>query len=256
MRLRTVWIHVGWAPSASRSASGRPPASSRYLPLASYTDNLRGLGLDNSDLAGDGNDRLVDRVASRAKQRHGGTDGGTPPGRRLPRLHPGSRPRREGATCRPVATARRPLQARGTQSRPLIHSATVRIILARGFKATGTDRAIRSRSGPSSQSTKTCLSRSQDLFRVVPRESVAYRYGVRPAAGTGHTPRSKLSSLWPVRTDTWPDGSHTEVSASDEHHSSTSGPHWTDKDRRPTRVSAGQAPFDLARPKGFEPLTF
>ncbi len=33
-------------------------------------------------------------------------------------------------------------------------------------------------------------------------------------------------------------------------------PQGTDKDRRPTRVSAGQAPYDLARPKGFEPPTF
>lgn len=49
---------------------------------------------------------------------------------------------------------------------------------------------------------------------------------------------------------------HAEGSASDEHHRSTPGLQWTKEGRHPTRISAGRAPFDLARPKGFEPPTF
>jgi hypothetical protein len=42
----------------------------------------------------------------------------------------------------------------------------------------------------------------------------------------------------------------------DEHRRSTKRPTGTETDRRLTRISAGQTPYDLARPKGFEPLTF
>jgi hypothetical protein len=48
----------------------------------------------------------------------------------------------------------------------------------------------------------------------------------------------------------------TNGSETDEHPRSTWSPQWTDLERRLARVSAGQAPFDVARPKGLEPLTF
>jgi hypothetical protein len=41
-----------------------------------------------------------------------------------------------------------------------------------------------------------------------------------------------------------------------DHFRNTSGPQWTDKQRRLIYVSAAQPPLDLARPKGLEPLTF
>jgi hypothetical protein len=69
-------------------------------------------------------------------------------------------------------------------------------------------------------------------------------------------PKIRTGEDRPAQTNNRADGPRTGVSASDEHHRSTSGPHWTNKDQRPTHVSAGQALFDLARPKGFEPLTF
>ena len=45
-------------------------------------------------------------------------------------------------------------------------------------------------------------------------------------------------------------------SETDEHRRSTTGPQWTNLERSVTCVSAGQIPDDVARPKGFEPLTF
>ena len=47
--------------------------------------------------------------------------------------------------------------------------------------------------------------------------------------------------------DSW----HAVAAALDRDHAQ-----WTDKDQPLTRVSAGQRPLDLARPKGLEPLTF
>ena len=41
-----------------------------------------------------------------------------------------------------------------------------------------------------------------------------------------------------------------------EHIWNTSGPQWTNEERRLIYVSAGQPPLDVARPKGLEPLTF
>ncbi len=48
----------------------------------------------------------------------------------------------------------------------------------------------------------------------------------------------------------------TDNSGTDEHPRSTWSPQWTNLEGRPTRVSAGQMPFDVARPKGLEPPTF
>src|SRR5258705_91406 len=41
-----------------------------------------------------------------------------------------------------------------------------------------------------------------------------------------------------------------------EHIWNTSGPQWTNKEKRLIYVSAGQPPLDLVRPKGLEPPTF
>jgi hypothetical protein len=96
---------------------------------------------------------------------------------------------------------------------------------------------------------------AQDLVRVVRvnQTPVDAASGREPALGQ----RKDQDCPGLAGTDLYLAGQiRTEVSASDEHHRSTPGPHWTNKDRRLTHVSAGQAPSDLARPKGFEPLTF
>jgi probable F420-dependent oxidoreductase len=50
-------------PVAAR-AIGRPAVAKPYLGLTNYTSNLRTLGFDDADLAGDGSDRLIDALVA------------------------------------------------------------------------------------------------------------------------------------------------------------------------------------------------
>ena len=47
-----------------------------------------------------------------------------------------------------------------------------------------------------------------------------------------------------------------DASETADHFRNTTGPQWTDSERRLIYVSAAQLPLDVARPKGLEPLTF
>ena len=89
----------------------------------------------------------------------------------------------------------------------------------------------------------------------------------RTKSGAGQMPTARRPGPDPDRIPTQdrrsggtdrPRPAWTGLDASEtaDHFRNTTGPQWTNRERRLIYVSAGQPPLDVARPKGLEPPTF